>query len=172
MHTLRRRVFATAEPKMLEGTPLSGAMLVALAESYVGAVNGGHVPSIKDAWTNVCDSECRNKARAGIEAFKDMIRKLERDELPMCENALRERLGRESQTVVDAFRAATETMGREAEEHAKRLAEEMRALQERTGEVNQRKAAEKVEVLLRDLFGDLEERLARGLVGDWPALET
>ncbi|KAJ1493588.1 guanylate-binding protein [Baffinella frigidus] len=64
MKALRARVFSSANPKLIHGAQLSGPMLFSLAESYVGAVNDGQVPSIKDAWSSVCETECRKQVSA------------------------------------------------------------------------------------------------------------
>ena len=44
-----------AQPKRLGNQIVSGAMLAALAEAYVAAINNGAVPTIATAW-QVCSS--------------------------------------------------------------------------------------------------------------------
>jgi Guanylate-binding protein, C-terminal domain len=45
------------KPKTLRGKVISGSMLIELAESYIGAMNSGKVPTIDTAWQNVQKSE-------------------------------------------------------------------------------------------------------------------
>jgi len=47
---LTRVIFARAQPKRLGTQTITGAMLAALAEAYVAAINRGAVPTIATAW--------------------------------------------------------------------------------------------------------------------------
>ena len=54
---MRKRVLTTARPKTVYGKSLNGAMLGALAEAYVTAINTGGTPTISTAWDRVVDSQ-------------------------------------------------------------------------------------------------------------------
>lgn len=47
---LRSRMLKKVKPKTLRGRIISGSMLIELAESYIGAMNDGKVPTIDTAW--------------------------------------------------------------------------------------------------------------------------
>jgi hypothetical protein len=38
------------KPKMVHGKHISGTMLIELAETYIGAMNDGKIPTIDTAW--------------------------------------------------------------------------------------------------------------------------
>jgi len=72
---LTRVIFARAQPKRLGSQTITGAMLAALAEAYVSAINRGAVPTIATAWQVaiprcishcfVCLTSCTSTARNG-----------------------------------------------------------------------------------------------------------
>lgn len=43
-------IFERTRPKQMEGVTLTGPMLAALAQSFVGAINQGAVPTIATSW--------------------------------------------------------------------------------------------------------------------------
>jgi len=56
---LRSKIFKKVKPKTLNGKFITGEMLLELCYSYTKAVNKGSVPSIKSAWSYVCQNECQ-----------------------------------------------------------------------------------------------------------------
>ena len=58
------------KPKMLHGKPISGTMLIELAESYIHAMNTGKVPTIDTAWQNVQKAELERALSAALKSFK------------------------------------------------------------------------------------------------------
>jgi hypothetical protein len=58
VNTLRSNVFSRCKVKSLNNTPVTGAMLLTLAESYVEAINRGDIPNIEGSWVSICKSEC------------------------------------------------------------------------------------------------------------------
>lgn len=55
---------------MLHGKPISGTMLIELAESYIRAMNSGKVPTIDTAWQNVQKSELERAFSIALKSFK------------------------------------------------------------------------------------------------------
>jgi hypothetical protein len=51
---LRQKIFKKVKPKVLNGKPLTGEMILELALAYTNAINSGSVPNIQNAWTYVC----------------------------------------------------------------------------------------------------------------------
>ncbi len=62
-------VLRKAQPKRLGNAVVTGPVLAALTEAYVGAINQGAVPTIATAWQGVAESECRKACDAAIEAY-------------------------------------------------------------------------------------------------------
>lgn len=50
LESLTSLIFEKTRPKQMEGAMLTGPMLAALAQSFVGAINEGAVPTIATAW--------------------------------------------------------------------------------------------------------------------------
>lgn len=57
MTRLKGKVMTRVKAKTVNGHALNGPMLIELAQSYIKALNEGHVPVIESAWTNVCHFE-------------------------------------------------------------------------------------------------------------------
>lgn len=70
---LRAKVFKKVRAKTLRGQTVSGPMLVELAESYVGALNGGQVPTIESAWDSVRASELERGLREALSLFEQSL---------------------------------------------------------------------------------------------------
>lgn len=54
---------------MLKGKPISGSMLIELAESYTQAMNKGSVPTIDTAWHNVQKTELEKALQTSLKLF-------------------------------------------------------------------------------------------------------
>ena len=57
MNKLKQKVMAKIKVKVMNGHQLNGPMILELANSYIEALNSGHIPNIESAWTNVCSFE-------------------------------------------------------------------------------------------------------------------
>lgn len=57
--TLRKKIFNQVRPKTLNGSLLSGEMLVGIMRNYVESINSGAVPNIENAWTYICKDHSR-----------------------------------------------------------------------------------------------------------------
>ena len=57
------------KPKIINGHPMNGPMIVELANTYIKALNDGHVPNIENAWTNVCNFEQERAYKESIRLF-------------------------------------------------------------------------------------------------------
>jgi hypothetical protein len=54
LDTLRSKIIAKAQTKMLKGVPLTARMFLTMLQSFVGRINSAHgVPSIASAWEDV-----------------------------------------------------------------------------------------------------------------------
>ena len=162
MKALRARVFSSANPKLVHGAQLSGPMLFSLAEEYVGAVNAGQVPSIKDAWSSVCDTECRKQVEARVKAFKAAADLLFETQCPMDGAALADWLQAAEEASHAALAAATASLGDAGLAGGKELGAALSGLRAWLGRENDRLAAETASALLSALLLPLETRLDAG----------
>ncbi len=89
MDTLVKKVFANMRPKSIDGQPLTGEMFANLLEQYVGAFNGGAVPSISSAWERVLVLELDKVVANAVEEYKKKAAQLSLDHLPLSEEELR-----------------------------------------------------------------------------------
>ena len=67
---LRTKVLKRVKPKSLNGKFITGEMLLELCQSYTKAINKGSIPSIKNAWSYVCQNECQRAIYESINAFE------------------------------------------------------------------------------------------------------
>jgi hypothetical protein len=58
VEAMKSTVFSKCRLKQLNGTPVTGEMLLTLAESYVEAINKGLIPNIEGSWISLCKAEC------------------------------------------------------------------------------------------------------------------
>ena len=86
---LQKKIFNKVKAKNINGHTLNGPMLIDLANTYIGALNGGSIPNIESSWKNVCTYEqernyieCldfylkQGKQLSGTESFTTMLRDL------------------------------------------------------------------------------------------------
>ncbi|PNH10976.1 Interferon-induced guanylate-binding protein 1 [Tetrabaena socialis] len=62
-------IFQRAQPKRFGSQLMTGPVLAGLVGAYVGAINGGAVPTIATAWQGVAESECRRGCDAAEAAY-------------------------------------------------------------------------------------------------------
>ncbi|CAI2378647.1 unnamed protein product [Moneuplotes crassus] len=70
---LRSKIFKKVKPKTLNGKFITGEMLLELCHSYTKAINKGTVPSIKNAWSYVCQNECQRAINDSIRSFEEKM---------------------------------------------------------------------------------------------------
>lgn len=87
---LRRKVINRIKPKMLNGKKLTGPMLATLSESYVIAINNGAVPSIENAWSYICKSECHKAIEESLAKFEEVLKEVAVHRIPVDEEELKE----------------------------------------------------------------------------------
>ena len=70
---LRNKIFKRVKPKTLNGKFITGEMLLELCHSYTKAINDGVVPSIKSAWSYVCQNECQRAIYESTKSYQDAM---------------------------------------------------------------------------------------------------
>eukprot|EP01130_Rhizamoeba_saxonica_P018904 TRINITY_DN9636_c0_g1_i1.p1 TRINITY_DN9636_c0_g1~~TRINITY_DN9636_c0_g1_i1.p1 ORF type:complete len:1193 (-),score=324.17 TRINITY_DN9636_c0_g1_i1:46-3576(-) len=66
MEEVKRLVYSSVQPKKILGKSINGEGLSLLLESYINSINDGSVPVIRDAWTNVAETENRRMLEASL----------------------------------------------------------------------------------------------------------
>ena len=172
MRALRSLVRSNAQPKTLEGGLVSGSMLCMLAESYVGAVNKGSVPCIKDTWTSVCEAEFQKKVEAVLSQYEAAAKELKKS-FPITFEALHEWHAAQETAVLDEFAAKTRTLqgklGGSLERGIRaRLGERYKDLlseNERVCEAEGNKTVQK-------LYGEVDQKLLLNDYAEWAEYEV
>jgi hypothetical protein len=75
MQRLRNKVFRRIKPKTLNGKHLNGQMFFELCQAYTESINKGSVPSIKSAWTNLCQNENLRAIQDSIKSYENSMTK-------------------------------------------------------------------------------------------------
>lgn len=116
---LRRKVINRIKPKMLNGRKLTGSMLATLAESYVVAINNGAVPSIDNAWSYICKSECNKAIEESLARFEEVLRDVALHKIPIEDEELKEIYAEAKKEALANF--TKKAVGSVAEEFIKEL---------------------------------------------------
>eukprot|EP01017_Pseudomicrothorax_dubius_P007048 TRINITY_DN1212_c0_g2_i1.p1 TRINITY_DN1212_c0_g2~~TRINITY_DN1212_c0_g2_i1.p1 ORF type:complete len:878 (+),score=280.77 TRINITY_DN1212_c0_g2_i1:686-3319(+) len=64
--TIRKKIFKKIKPKIMNGKPLNGPMLIDLCKAFINSVNGGSLPNIENAWVYVCNHESARAAEIAL----------------------------------------------------------------------------------------------------------
>ena len=116
---LKHKLFGSAAPKAVSGTPLNGPMLLQLAEAYVGAINGGALPTISTAWQSVLVIANTKAVDAAIALYRDSLRGVAAREPPPDGAAWAAEEAAARQTALALFR--THAVGEGVDEHLRTL---------------------------------------------------
>lgn len=105
VRTLIKKIYHGVKPKKLFGNTLNGVMLLELARNYITAINDGGVPTIRSAWENVLEIECK-KAMAAAEKIYNKRIKDGVEEGAILEEEELEKVHRDAEKrALDTFRA-------------------------------------------------------------------
>lgn len=156
---LRDRILHNAEMKCIGGAPLSGRMLLVLAESYISAINASHALNVGDAWCAVADGECDLYVQRCLAAYNSTFEALRADmPLSTCDLSLWQM--NSARETVDTFDAEVRHLqGTRVQRHRLRLQETIKGLWERVSAENCLAGERKAQVLLTQLYTQIEQRL-------------
>jgi len=88
--TLKTKIKKKLHAKIVNGKKLNGPMLADLCVAYTDAINTGQVPSIDNAWTYVCKSQCENALCEAQKTFEENIKEKLTSKLPLSEQKIKE----------------------------------------------------------------------------------
>lgn len=120
---LRRKVINRIKPKMLNGKKLTGPMLATLSESYVIAINNGAVPSIENAWSYICKSECHKAIEESLTKFEDILKDVAIHRIPVDEEELKEIYAEAKKEAITVFEK--KAVGQIADDYIKELKQKL-----------------------------------------------
>mmetsp|Transcript_12137 Transcript_12137/g.30127 ORF Transcript_12137/g.30127 Transcript_12137/m.30127 type:complete len:748 (+) Transcript_12137:34-2277(+) len=151
---LKRRVVSSARPKQLNGTPVTGVMLLELAEAYTNAINNGAVPTISTAWQAVLHIECGKALEAALKLYRDGARAAASAEPPLDDSAWQAKHEALLRDAVALFHQMA--VGEGAREYEARLLEAVRG----EAEQQQKLLHARSEVLCQKLLSTLSDRMS------------
>ncbi|OMJ93442.1 hypothetical protein SteCoe_3558 [Stentor coeruleus] len=86
---LRKKILGKLKVKNLNNKPLNGNMLATLVESYINAINKGAVPTIENAWTYICKTECNRALQEALNLYEVNIEEVLSNKFPLDEEELK-----------------------------------------------------------------------------------
>ena len=146
-------------PKMLNGKPLNGSMLATLVDNYVTAVNSGIVPNIENAWTYICQDECKKAYQTSLQNY-DRIMKSVSHRLPVSEDELKMIHKEAKEAALDHFEHRS--VGPESAEYLRDLKEKMADQYESLRIENEELGSAQVMEMLEDNYRGIDTKLKAG----------
>ena len=156
---LRDRILHNAEMKCIGGAALNGRMLLTVVESFISAINAGHPLNVGDAWCAVADAECELYVQRCLATYNSNFEML-RTQLPMstCDLSLWQM--NSAREAIDSFSAdARHLQAARVQRHRQRLDETIKGMWERISAENCTVGEDKAQLLLAQLYQDVEQRL-------------
>lgn len=98
-------------------------MMATLAESYVCSINNGVVPSIENAWSYICKSECHKAIEESMARFETFLRDSVVPRIPMDDDELKECYQDAKKEALELF--SKRAVGNVADEYVKELKNKM-----------------------------------------------
>ena len=86
---LRSKLMGRIRIKCMNGKPLNGEMYASLVENYIKAVNSGIVPNIENAWTYICQGECKKAYKEAMAKYDRILLGSVQHRLPISEEELK-----------------------------------------------------------------------------------
>jgi hypothetical protein len=172
MRLLRSLIRDKANPKMLDKRPVNGSMLCMLAQTYVNAVNAGDVPSIRDAWSSVCEAECSRIAQKCILQYENEANELRTRGMPVgCSQLARWHAERKASTM-SLFAQCTHTFEAASKDaYSRNIKDRLASVYERLCVDNERTASTTCTELLQKLYADVDTKVSRGEYKEWSKYE-
>ncbi len=132
-------------------------MLSTLAESYVTAINNGAVPSIENAWSYICKSECHKAIEESMTRYEEFLRDVAMNRIPMEEEELREQYNEAKKEAITTF--TKKAVGSVAEEFITELKNKMKTLYTQIKEENERESNQACQMFLQESYTFIERKL-------------
>ena len=138
MMTLRKHILTKIKPKQIDGKKLDGQMFLGLIQSYVNAINNGSVPNIQNAWSYVCESQCRKALEESIELYDKQIKSFIQERTAVSEAELDQYSHELKIAVLETFRE--KAVGDSREDFERMLKDKIRSRQQAIRLENERES--------------------------------
>jgi len=102
---LRTKIRKKLKPKVVNGKKVNGPMLADLCAAYTEAVNKGKVPSIDDAWSNMCKTQCEEALNEAHNIFEQGIKEKIYAKLPLTKKNIKETFEELKESATNLFRS-------------------------------------------------------------------
>jgi len=172
---LRERIFKKVRPKLVFNKPINGAAFLALIETYITAMNTGAVPTIKTAWSNVSEIECKNGLDLALQSWHSNVQQNIESALPLEEELL-------TQYFIDFKNISIgvydlHAVGDHADDYRQKLLSELEQERARIITRNDEAAVRACSSLLVQYYNEIDKKLQDGeyfsladIVTDWKRL--
>ena len=136
MMTLRKHILTKIKPKQIDGKKLDGSMYLGLIQSYINAINTGSVPNVQNAWTYVCEAQCRKALEESLELYDKQMKAFVQEKVVVGEVELHQYNRELKNAVLETFRE--KAIGDTRQEFERLLKEKIRAKQQVLRQENER----------------------------------
>lgn len=157
---LRKKILGRCKIKSLNGKNLNGEMLANLIEAYVKAINYGAVPSIENAWTYICKTECTKSLQNAQDIYDKILLSSVSNRFPISEEELKMFHNEAKEAALEHFQVRA--VGEEKESYLRQLKESLKekisALKSDNEVETQRRASE----FLSETYAIIDSKLKKG----------
>ena len=101
---LRAKIRKKLKVKIVNGKKVNGPMLVDLCESYTEAINSGQVPSIDNAWSYMCKSQCETALQDTQVHFEESVKIKVLKKLPLTELQIKQAFSEMREEAIRTFK--------------------------------------------------------------------
>ena len=157
---LRKKILGKLKLKNLNNKQLNGNMLATLIESYISAINKGTVPTIENAWTYICKTECSKALQDALQTFENLVNEALTERFPMNEDDLKEILKEAKEAAEIIF--DKKSMGDEKENFKKELIEKVKSQYSSIKADNSRESQKRCIEFINENFTVIDQRLKNG----------
>jgi DNA repair exonuclease SbcCD ATPase subunit len=158
---LRRKIYTSAPPKMLNGKVLDGFMISHLADQYAQSINSGASLNIGDAWTQVSKSKNMKAVQDAIDAYEAAARALEKS-MPLSGAELDVRHADMLKGADKVFRIECMGTGRDVDEFVTEMTDKINkaymAMKETNNKLARAAALEAIETSYAQLAAQVEAK--------------
>ena len=157
---LRKKILGKLKLKNLNNKQLHGNMRASLIESYISAINKGTVPTIENAWTYICKTECSKALQDALQTFENLVNEALTERFPMNEDDLNEILKEAKEAAEIIF--DKKSMGDEKENFKKELIEKVKSQYSSIKADNSRESQKRCIEFINENFTVIDQRLKNG----------
>ena len=157
---LRKKVLGKLKAKTLNNKPLNGYMLSTLIENYIAAINKGAVPTIENAWTYICKTECSRALQDSLNLYEATLNEALSTRFPMDEEDLKQ-IHQESKAAAETL-FEKRSIGEEKENFKKELAEKLKGSYSAIKNDNALECQKRCVEFINESYYSIDQKLKNG----------